>query len=51
MSDLLSNTNELKKEMINWRLEIHQYPELGFEEHQTSIKISELLRNFGIDVY
>ena len=51
MGDLPTNANDLNKEMINWRHEIHQYPKLGFEGHQTSSKISELLHSFGIDVY
>ena len=37
--------------MINWRHEIHQYPEQGFAEYQTSRKVVELLRSFEIDVY
>jgi hippurate hydrolase len=50
MVDLLDRAN-LNEEMIGWRHAIHQYPELGFEEHKTSRRIAELLRNFGIDVY
>jgi amidohydrolase len=51
MDDLLKHDNNLIEEMIGWRHEFHQYPELGFEEHKTSRKVAELLRNFGIDVY
>jgi amidohydrolase len=51
MDDLLNHDNNLIEEMIGWRHEFHQYPELGFEEHKTSRKVAELLRNFGIDVY
>jgi amidohydrolase len=51
MGDLQTNANDLVKEMINWRHEIHQSPELGFEEYQTSRKVAELLRSFKIDVY
>ena len=51
MDDLLTEANNFTKEMVNWRHEIHQYPELGFEEHQTSSKVAKLLRNFGIEVY
>ena len=51
MDDLLNHDNNLIEEMIGWRHEFHQYPELGFEEHKTSEKVAELLRNFGIDVY
>jgi amidohydrolase len=51
MDNLLKHDNNLIEEMIGWRHEFHQYPELGFEEHKTSRKVAELLRNFGIDVY
>jgi hippurate hydrolase len=51
MDDLLNHDNNLIEEMVGWRHEFHQYPELGFEEHKTSGKVAELLRNFGIDVY
>jgi hippurate hydrolase len=51
MDDLLTQANDLTKEMIGWRHEIHKYPELGFEEHQTSKKVAGLLHSFGVDVY
>jgi amidohydrolase len=51
MDDLLNHNNDLIKEMISWRHEIHQYPELGFKEHKTSKKVVKLLLNFGVDVY
>jgi len=38
----------IEKEIINWRRDFHQYPELGFEEHRTSKVISELLTSFGM---
>ena len=51
MSSLPTNSNDLTKEMIDWRHGIHQYPELGFEEYQTSSKVTDPLRSFRIDVY
>ena len=42
---------ELEKRMIEWRQQMHSSPELGFEEKQTAQFISNLLQEFGIDVY
>ena len=39
---------DIEKNIIDWRRDFHQYPELGFEEHRTSKVIGELLRSFGL---
>ena len=32
------------------RRDLHQHPEIGFEEHRTSARVAELLESWGIDV-
>ena len=44
-------TESLKQEMVNWRREIHTYPELGFNEIRTSQLVADLLTSFGLKVY
>ncbi len=51
MNEIQNTTNDLDQEMIGWRQDFHQYPELGFEEHRTAARVAELLRSFGVDVY
>ncbi|NQW02136.1 MAG: amidohydrolase [Rhodospirillales bacterium] len=38
-------------DMISWRHDFHQHPELGFEEQRTAARIAELLGQFGIAVH
>ncbi|RWR10081.1 amidohydrolase [Siminovitchia fortis] len=40
--------NELNEELFEIRKHLHQYPELSFEEHQTSLYIQERLKKWGI---
>lgn len=51
MNDIKSDAIEFANEMIGWRRDFHQYPELGFEENRTSTRVAELLREFGLDVH
>ena len=44
-------TEHLNDEMIAWRHDFHAHPELGFDEHRTSGKVAELLREFGLEVH
>lgn len=51
---VMKNLREEFKNMKDWLVEIrrtiHQHPELGFEEVETSRFISQLLEGFGIEV-
>ena len=37
------------EDMRAWRHDIHQHPELAYEEHRTGGRVAELLREFGVD--
>jgi len=39
----------LQPQLIQWRRQFHQYPELGFQEQLTAAKISQTLTALGID--
>lgn len=43
--------SSLIKEAIGWRRHLHQNPELGFEEHNTSNLVVDVLTSLGIEVY
>ena len=38
----------INDEIIKWRRDFHEYPELGFKEKRTSQTIYELLQSFGL---
>ncbi|HEX7748226.1 MAG TPA: M20 aminoacylase family protein [Bordetella sp.] len=40
----------LTREMRAWRRDIHQHPELGFQEHRTCGLVAGLLESWGIEV-
>ncbi len=42
--------NALESLMIEWRHDLHRYPEFGFEENRTSDFVADKLNGFGIDV-
>ena len=39
---------DIEKNIIDWRRDFHQYPELGFNEHRTSKIIGEALKEMGL---
>lgn len=39
---------KIENEIITWRRDFHQYPELGFNEHRTSKIIGDLLSSYGM---
>ncbi|WP_025563435.1 MULTISPECIES: M20 aminoacylase family protein [unclassified Psychromonas] len=46
----MSVSKLLLENAVEWRKELHRYPELGFQEVKTSRRVAELLESFGISV-
>lgn len=46
-SDISPKVQAIWKEMIGWRRHLHQFPELSFQEYETSTFVEEKLRSFG----
>ena len=46
---LAQRVQEFVPEVVDWRHKIHEYPELAWEEVNTSALIEEKLRSFGVD--
>ena len=42
---------EARDQMIQWRHDFHQHPELGFAVHRTAARVAELLTGFGVEVH
>lgn len=49
-SDILSKARGLKKQLIDWRRDIHMHPELGFNENRTSSLVVDVLNSLGYRV-
>lgn len=47
----LETGSDLHSHMQGWRRDLHKHPEIAYEEHRTSQKVAELLRNLGIEVH
>ena len=47
--DFLEKATEIEEQIIAWRREIHENPELGFEETRTANLVAEALREMGIE--
>src|SRR5271167_2218629 len=46
---IVNRAADLQPEIQAWRRDIHQHPELGYEEHRTSAFVADRLREFGCD--
>jgi amidohydrolase len=46
---ILNRIAAFQPDMTAWRHDLHQHPELGFQEHRTSAVVAEKLRQFGCD--
>src|ERR1700722_20247897 len=46
---IVNRAADLQPEIQAWRRDIHQHPELGYEERRTSAFVAERLREFGCD--
>ncbi len=46
--DIRSEVEVIRDEIIAWREEFHQYPEIGMEEYRTASRIKEELDKMGI---
>ncbi|MBN1537053.1 MAG: amidohydrolase [Anaerolineales bacterium] len=47
---MLEQARQIEEQLVAWRREIHQDPELGFQEHHTAAKISDVLSSLGYRV-
>jgi amidohydrolase len=47
---MLSEARAIQEEIVNWRRTIHEQPELGFREHQTSRLVAGTLQEMGLRV-
>jgi amidohydrolase len=46
---IINRVAEFSEEIAGWRRHMHENPELGYEEHQTSAFVAEKLKSFGVD--
>jgi amidohydrolase len=46
---IVNRAADLQPEIQAWRRDIHEHPELGYEESRTSAFVAERLRQFGCD--
>ena len=50
MSDYLELAQALAPQLIAWRRDFHQHPELGFQEFRTASRVAEHLQALGLEV-
>lgn len=46
---VINRVAEFHSEIVAWRRDLHQNPELLYDVHRTSARVAELLRGFGVD--
>lgn len=44
---MLNRARTIEEQLISWRREFHQHPELGFEEVRTAGRVAEILASLG----
>ena len=49
MQPIPNSIAAMAPELAEWRRDLHQHPELAFEEHRTAGIVAEKLRAFGLD--
>ena len=47
---MLNKSKAIQSDLVKWRRDFHMHPELGFEEHRTARKISEVVKGLGYRV-
>ena len=47
---MLEKAFQIEQQLVTWRREIHQDPELGFQEYHTAARVSEVLSALGYRV-
>lgn len=50
MHDFLGEASRLSEQMISWRRDFHQHPELAFQEHRTANIVATELSKLGFEV-
>ncbi|WP_256663679.1 hypothetical protein [Pseudomonas sp. gcc21] len=50
LSDIRERTDAVEQQLISWRRDIHQHPELGEQETRTAALVAEHLREIGMQV-
>ncbi len=48
--DFLADATGIAEQVINWRRDLHQHPELAFNEIRTATIVAEELRQLGLEV-
>lgn len=47
--DIIKKTKEIQNDIVNWRRDLHQMPEIGFALPQTSTYVAKQLKEMGIE--
>jgi amidohydrolase len=46
---IINRIGEFHQDMAEWRRDLHEHPELGFEERRTAAIVADRLKAFGVD--